>query len=241
MSTLSMAERTLERSPRFKARMAGIFYLLTIATGVLSLVIDNKLVTTGDPAATAASIVGHEPLYRLSVVAGLLATASYIAVTLLLYDLFKPVNKSLSLLAAFFSLVGCGAGAASSMFHLAPLVVLGGASYLSVFQVEQLQVLAFVFLKLGGQAYDVGMVFFGFYCSFIGYLTFRSSFLPRIVGVLMMVAGLSWLTFLYRPLANQLLPYISILGFLGEASLTIWLLLVGVNVRKWEQKAGRIE
>ncbi len=178
-----MMERIAEASPRFKAKIAGVFYLLTFVTGAFALV----------------SVSGR-------LVANLIATACYIAVTLLFYDIFKPVNRSLSLLAACFGLVGC-AFAALSPFHLAP------------FHINSL-------------------VFFGFYCLLIGYLIFRSTFLPRILGVLMAFAGLGWLTFLSPPLANYLSPYILAPGILGEGALTLWLLVMGVNVQRWKERAS---
>ncbi|OLD71026.1 MAG: hypothetical protein AUI33_08055 [Ignavibacteria bacterium 13_1_40CM_2_61_4] len=233
-----------EASPRFKARIAGVFYLLTILTGVFGLVAGGGLVVSGDAAATATNILAHESLFRLAFVAGLIATACYIAVTALLYILFKPVSRSLSLLAAFFSVVGCAIGALSCVFHLAPLIVLGGAQYLGVFKLEQLQALALMFLKLRAQTENIGILFFGFYCLLIGYLIFRSSFLPRILGVLMAFGGLGWLTgslanLLSPPLANQMFPYIMLPGLLGEGSLTIWLLVAGVNAQRWQEQAGR--
>ena len=190
MSTAVMTERIREASPRFKAKIAGVFYLLTILTGGFALFVSGRLVVSGDAAATATNILAHEPLFRLAFAAELIMNACYIAVTALFYDLFKPVNRSLSLLAAFFSLVGCAIGAVSCLFYLAPLVVLGGAQYLSVFKVEQLQALAFIFLKLHTQAFNIGIVFFGFYCLLIGYLILRSTFLPRILGAGMVFAGL---------------------------------------------------
>ncbi len=157
--------------------------------------------------------------------------------TALFYDLFKPVNKSLSLLAAFISLVGCAILAFASVFQLAPLVVLGGSQYLSVFKVEQLQAQASLFLELYGQGVSICFVFFGVYCLLIGYLIFKSSFLPRILGVLMAVAGLGWLTFLFPPLADYLSPYNLVLGFLAELALMIWLLVMGVDVQRWKEQA----
>jgi Domain of unknown function (DUF4386) len=153
----------------------------------------------------------------------------YVAVTALFYDLFKPVNKSLSLLAAFISLVECAILAFASVFQLAPLVVLGGSQYLSVFKVEQLQAL---FLELYGEGVSICFVFFGVYCLLIGYLIFKSSFLPRILGVLMADAGLGWMTFLFPPLADYLSPYNLVLGFLAELALMRWLLVTGVDVQR---------
>jgi hypothetical protein len=238
MSTGEMTERIAEVSPRFRARIAGVFYLLVFLLGGFALFASGRLVVSGDAAATATNILAHEPLFRLGWAFNLITTACYIAVTALFYDLFKPVNRSLSLLAAFFSLVGCAIYALSSLFDLAPLVVLGGAQYLSVFKVEQLQALALMFLKLYGQGFNISLVFFGFYCPLIGYLIFRSAFLPRILGVLMAFAGLGYLTFLAPPLANYLSPYILAPGIIGEGALTLWLLVMGVNEQRWKEQAS---
>jgi len=232
-----MMERIGEASPRFTARIAGVFYLMVFLTAVPVLA-GGRLVVSGDAAATATNILAHEALFRLGWAFNLIATACYIVVTALFYDLFKPVNRSVSLTAAFFSVVGCALGALSGVFQLAPLAVLGGPQYLSVFTVEQLQALALLLLKLQAQAYNIGLVFFGFYCILIGYLIFRSLFLPRILGALMVFAGLGWLTFLSPPLANHLSPYILAPGLLGEGSLTLWLLVIGVNAQRWKEQAG---
>jgi uncharacterized protein DUF4386 len=234
-----MRQPIAEASPRFKARMAGVFYLLMALTGGLAQFVGRRLVVSDDAAATAANILAHAPLFRLSFAADLLVVALYIAVTALFYDLFKPVNRSLSLLAAFFSLVGCAIQAFACLFYVAPFVVLGGGQYLSVFKVEQLPALALMFLKLYSQAYSVALVFFGFYCLQIGYLIFKSTFLPRILGVLMAFAGLGWLTFLSPPLAKYLYPHIVLaLAALGEGSLMLWLLVIGVNADRWKEQAS---
>jgi hypothetical protein len=141
------------------------------------------------------------------------------------------------LLAAFFGLVGCAITAFGSLFQLAPFVVLGGAPYLNVFNIEQLRALALMFLKLNTLTADICLVLFGFYDLLIGYLIFRSTFLPRFLGVLMALAGLGWLTFLYPPLANSLSPHVLVLGFLAELLLMLWLLVKGVNVQRWKEQA----
>src|SRR5713226_9563298 len=134
MSAAVMMERIAEASPRLKARIAGVFYLLTTLTRMfVEISVRNRLVVSDDAAATATNILAHEPLWRWGFAADIIAFASYVALTALFYELFKPVNRSVSLVAAFFSLVACGVQAVSSLFHLAPLVLLGGAPYLSVF------------------------------------------------------------------------------------------------------------
>jgi uncharacterized protein DUF4386 len=228
-------------SPRSKARTAGVFYLMTILTGVMALISGN-LVVSGDAAATATNILGHETLFRSGFAADVIAAACYVAVAALFYDLFKPVNRNVSLLAAFFGLVGSTVAAFSNAFQLAPFVLLKGAPYLSVFTVDQLQALALMFLKLRVQASNIAFVFFGLYCLLIGWLIFRSTFLPRVLGVLMAIAGLCWLissfaSFLSPPLARHLFPYI-MAGALGEVALTVWLLVAGVNPERWTEQAG---
>jgi hypothetical protein len=219
-----------------KARIAGAFYLLVFLTGGIALSIGGRFVVSGDAAATATNILAHEALLRLSWSINLIATACYIVVTALFYELFKPVNRSVSLVAAFFSLLGCAVGSATSLFQLAPLYFLKGTPYLNVFRKEQLQALALTFLRLNAQGSNMSLVFFGFYCLLIGYLIFRSTFLPRALGVLMAIAGLGWLTFLWQPLASSLFPYILIPGIVGEGSLTVWLLAAGVNAERWREQ-----
>jgi hypothetical protein len=239
MSTPVMMGRIAEVAPRPSARITGIVYFLYFLTAVLGEFFLKGMVVDGDAAATANNLLAHQPLYRLGLATGLIATACYIAVTALFYGLFKPVDRSLSLLAAFFGLVGCAITALGSLFQLAPLVVLGGAPYLRVFNLEQLQALALMFLKLNTQTANICLVLFGFYDVLIGYLIFRSFFLPRVLGVLMALAGLGWLIFLYPPVANSLSPYILVLGFLAELLLMLWLLVKGVNVQRWKEQAGK--
>jgi len=180
-----MMERIAEPSPRPRGRITGVIYLLYFLTAV-----------------SAEVFVGRSHLVLYDAV-DLTAHAFYVAVTLLFYYLLKPVNKSLSLLAALFSLMGC-ANDVLSLFNLAP------------YRINSL-------------------VFFGPYCLLIGYLIFKSTFLPRILGVLMAFAGLGWLIFL-SPLAIHLSTYLKILGFVAEMSLMLWLLVMGVNIPKRKRK-----
>ena len=235
----AMTEGNVEASPRFAARIAGVFYLFTILARVIADAwVRNRLVVPDDATATAANIMAHEPLFRLGFAADIIAFASYVVLTALLYELFEPVARSLSLVAAFFSLVACAVQAISSLFHLAPLVLLEGAPYLSAFTAEQLQALALVFLKLRAVAYhNIGLVFFGLYCLLVGILILRSIFLPRILGVLMVLAGLSYVLFLSPPLVRFLQPYILIFPGVGQISLTLWLLVIGLNDQRWKEQA----
>ena len=226
------------KAPRPMARITGSVYLLYFLTVISADLPVKGLIASGDAAATANNIMAHEALFRASFAINLLATALYIALTVLLYQLFKPVNRQLALLATFFSLVGCAIQAQGYVYSLTPYVLLRGAPYLSVFKIDQLQALVLMFLKLRSLAEQIDLVFFGFFDLLIGCLILRSTFLPRILGVLMALAGLGWLIFLFPPLANDLSRYILPLGFLAELFLMLWLLAKGVNVQRWEEQAG---
>jgi hypothetical protein len=175
------------KAPGFRAKMASVLYLL----GVLTAAFTEIIVRGG-----------------LNVAGSLVAVVSMILVTLLFYDTFSRVNRSLSLLAVSFNLVG----------------------------------LTFEVLRLQPQGVNIAIVFDGFYCVLIGYIALRSTFVPRMLGVVMALGGLGWLTFLSSPLANYLSPYNLAFGLVGEGSVCLWILLTGVNVRRrseWANPAGR--
>jgi hypothetical protein len=241
MTAVVMTDGIAETSLRLKARITGALYLLTILTGIFSAgFVTGKLVVNGDAAATAANILAHPGLLRLGFAVYLIEMACQVAITALFYDLLKPAGGSVSLVAAFLGLTGCIIKTFSRVFFIAPLFILGGAHYLSVFSVEQLQALALLFLKLNDRGAGIALVFFGFYAILTGCLIVRSTFLPRILGVLSMVGGLGWLTFLYLPLGGRLFPFIAIFGILGAALLIFWLLVFGVNEQRWKEQARAV-
>jgi hypothetical protein len=231
-------ERMAGASLRPWARITGVVYLLYFLTVTTAVFLVKGIVVSNDPAATATNLLAHEGLFRLGFATGLVGTGLYVAVTALFYELFKPVNRSVALMAAFFSLVGCAIQACGSLFQLAPFVIMKGSPYLSVFSADQLQALALTSIKLNVQSAYIYLVFFGMFNSLIGYLIFRSTFLPRFLGVLMALSGVGWLMLLAPSLANHLLAYIEIVGVLAEASLMLWLLVRGVNVARWREQAG---
>src|SRR3979490_2311559 len=242
MSTALVTNKVGETSPRLKARITGVFYLLTILTGIFAQgFVSERLVVDGDAAATATNILAHKSLFQLGYAVYLIEMACNIAMTALFYDLLKPAGRSVSLLAAFLGFAGCVIKTFSRVFFITPLFVLGGAHYLSVFSAEQLQALALLFLKVNDHGAAIALVFFGFYAPLTGYLIIRSPFLPRILGVLSVFGGLGWLTFLYQPLGYHLFPYIAALGLLGAASLMLWLLVFGVNEQRWKEQATAAE
>jgi hypothetical protein len=208
--------------------MAGLAYFLMFVAGGIAAFARRGIFVAGDAAATATNIMAHESMYRLSFAGELLVVAIYVGVVALFYDLFRPVNRRIAFLTALFGLMGCAIQATSTLFYLAPTVVLGGAKYLSVFSVQQLQAQASVFLKLYSQGYGIALVFFAFFMLGTGYLILKSTFLPRFIGVLLMIAGAAGLTFLFPGFASPHLAWIAPF-FVGEVVITFWLLIKGVN------------
>ena len=156
--------------------------------------------------------------------------------TPLSYVLFRPVGRTIALLMAFFSLVAISLQAASILFQLPVLVVLKSGKDFGGFSAEQLQSLALIFLRWNGQASNLYLAFFGFCCMLVGYAIYKSTFLPWILGVLMVMAGVGCSTYLWPPLANYLYPYNLALG-VGELLLGLWFLVFGVNVERWKEQA----
>jgi hypothetical protein len=229
--------------PRLTARVTGLLYLITIIGGVAGLLIGQGLYVKGDAAATAARVLASEEAYRLGFVATLVAGLAYVGVTALLYELLKPAGRALSLAAALFSVCGCAIGAATSVQDLAPLMLLKAQPWTAAFQTDQLQTMSMLSARLASQGYNLGLVFFGVYCLLLGALVMRSRFLPKIIGVLLALAGASYLidmgTRLLAPAwAGALYPWTMLPSLAGEGSLTLWLLAVGVNEMRWREQAG---
>src|SRR5262249_56594910 len=149
--------------------------------------------------------------------------------------------RSVSFGAVIVILVGCALQAVAALLYLSPLLVLTAGSSLNALNQEQLQALAYMFLKLNGLAFNTYLVFFGLWCALIGYLIFRSTFLPRILGVLLAIDGIGWMTFMSPPLGHYLFPIIAVASGLAEIPLQLWLLIFGVNNERWKAQAEGID
>jgi hypothetical protein len=230
-----------ESSPRLTARFAGVFQLaeaLAFTFGYL-IILGRVLIVSGDAAATAANILAQERLFWLGFALTMLAVVFHIAWALLMYELLKPVNRSLSRFSAFIMLIGCAIQAVMCVLYVAPLSLLHGGSVFSALTPGQLQALAYMFLKLNNYAFDVYLVFFGLWCILTGYLIFKSTFLPRVIGVLLMISGLGWVIHLLPPIATRLFPLIAGASALGEIPLEFWLIVMAVNAQRWKEQASR--
>jgi hypothetical protein len=243
----STIELTGGTSPRVLARIAGFLYLLNIVAGFFAIgLVPAALIVTGDSTATAQNIQANELMYRSGLVAHILITATNLPLAVIFYDLFKVVSRRLALMVAFLLLVGTAVEVSALLDQFEVLTVLSRASYLNAFTPEQLQALAYRPLDMIAIGYSMSTVFFGLYGLTIGYLVFRSTFLPRIVGVLLVIGGLAYLTasfatFLAPTFAARLFPYIGLPSLLGEGSFCMSLLVIGVDAQRWTARARAAE
>lgn len=235
-----MDDHDIHTSPQVYARIGGVLYLIIIVIGTVGeALVRERLVVPGDPAATAERIRSSELLWRIGIAGEFVLLSSAVALTLIFYVLLRPVSRNLALLAVFFNLVSITVEAASGLYLLAALSPLANADYLSVLDPAQRHALAYLSIRSHEYGFGVSLIFFGWVCLVLGYLIFKSGYLPRVIGVLMQIAGLSYLTnsfalILSPSLADRLFPAILLPAFVGEASLCLWLLAKGVNVSKWQ-------
>src|SRR5690349_1432686 len=190
-----MTVRTVESSPQLYARIGGALYLIIIVIGLFGeAFVRDKLIVSGNAAATARNIMASESLWRFHIAAELFLLICAIVLLLILFVLLKPASRELTLLATFFNLVSIGLEAATAMYLVVALFPLGIAAYLKAFSSEQLYAMATLSLKSHGYGFGVSLLFFGCFCVVIGRVIYKPGFLPRTIGVLMQIAGLCYLT-----------------------------------------------
>jgi len=226
-------------SPRARARLAGFCQFMegwTSSSGQVFLL--GSLIVQGSAAATAHNILAHETQFRLGFVASVAGVAFHLAWALFMYQLLRPVHRTIAALAGLFVIVCCGLQALTALFYFAPLVILQSGQAAGGLDTQQAQGLAYAVLQVNGAAYDLDLVFFGLWCVLTGYLVWRSTFLPGLLGILLVVDGVGWTLFLWPPLATFLFPAIAVASGLAELPMQLWLLIMGVNNERWHQRAA---
>jgi len=233
-------ERSTQISPRLVARMAGLFSLLTILGGLFAQgYVSNQFTTLRDAAVTATNILAHKGLFQLGLTVFLIEMACNVAMTALYYVMLRPVSQSLAVVATFWNLTACIMKTFARVFFIAPVYVLGNSSVLSAFTTEQLQQIALVLLRINNLGAACACGFFGLSIVVQGYLIYRSTFLPRWLGVVAVVTGAGWLAFLSPPLGSSLFVPIAVLALAGAAVTIFWLLVFGLDEQKWFEQASK--
>lgn len=236
-----MTNRTIEISPQVYARMAGLLFLVSIVAGGFGeWYVPHKLIVSGDAAATANNFIESDLLLRLGFASYLAEAMCDITLTLILYVLLRPVSNSLALLAAFFALVGTAVFAVAAMlFQFAPSFILGGGDYLESFSTDQVHALAMLSLKFSGYGGGLFLIFYGVASILRGYLIFQCGYLPKALGALLMLAGCGFviMNFLFVLAPAYQTDFLILPMIIAMLALTLWLLVKGVDVAKWKEKA----
>lgn len=218
------------------ARMAGALYFIYMLTHIISDAWRDSFIVLGDAAATAGKIMANPGLFTITAVGDLLAAALFFLAAWALYVLLKPVNKALALLFLLLNMAGVAIQCMSAMNLFAALLLINSPDYLNVFQVPQLQSLAMFFLDLREQGFLIAQLFFGAWLFPLGYVVFKSGFLPKILGIVLMVHCFTWLSTFFQPFlfpGFTAITYVSWpLGFIAEFGLTLWLLIKGAKEQK---------
>lgn len=229
-------------APALWARLAGFLWLLTIGLGLFAEGFVRGRLITAEPATTLANIFANEASYRLGEAALFVGTGAYLALTAIMYRLLAPLSRTISLIAAFFSVAGCVIWMLALIGDASPFVFFADRASLAAPGAETLQALAVGLLKLHSELLLLGMVCFGAHCLLMGCLVVRASFLPALIGVILALGGAGYvaaglLHILSPALSAQFARMLFLPGEAGEALMGLWLLLIGVNGAKWKAKA----
>lgn len=227
------------------ARLAGLFYLLIAISGGFSIgYVPTVIVAPGDASATALNITNNLGLFRLGIVADVFVLMLEVALTVMLYRLFKPVSRTLSLIAAFCRLAMSVVMGLNLLNYLIPLLLLSGSGYLSAFESDQLHALALLFLETHQYGVYIWGLFFGFHLLVLGYLIFKSGYFPRVIGILMMIGSIGYaseslaaISLVDNAMVTAVVITFLIIAVVGELSFTFWLLIKSINENEWYARA----
>ena len=232
-----MTARTAETSPLVRARVAGSLYLVANLFAPFTLLyLPSRFIVRGDAAGTAINIMASESVFRFGIVLNLFTFIAQIFLVLALYQLLNVVNKNTAALMVIFSLAAVPIAMLNELTQLAVLQLLSGADHLQVYPTDQLQALAYLFLRLHGQGLLIAQIFWGLWLFPMGVLVFKSGFLPRVLGILLMIACFGYLIQSFGAFLGYSVNIIFFTSW-GELLLLLWLLIKGVNVEEWKKRA----
>ena len=219
------------------ARMAGLLYFIYIVITIpADALARSPLIVFGDATTTARNIMASEWRFRIGITGDLVSAVFFLLAAWALYRLLKPVNNNFALLFLLLNLGGVAVYSINLLNQFAAVLLLSGADYLKVFQTDQLQALAMFFLILNKNGYWIAQIFFGAWLLPLGYLVYKSGFLPKILGIVMMIHFVGWtmtsLQFFLFPTFGSIIYLTGSLGFISEFGLTLWLLIMGVKEQK---------
>ena len=228
-----------EDSPLTRGRILAAIYLFVIVAGIVGQAfIADGLIVPDDAVKTATNIAANRSLYRFAFTVFMLEMVAQVVASAMFYDLLKPVNRSVARITAIIGITGAGIKTLARAFYYAPLILLSGAPWLSAFDLAELQALSLAFLKINNQAAAIGLVFFGFETVLRGWLVIRSEFLPKFLGVMSVISGIGWLTWIWPPLGSLTFMVNALIAIAGVIAMTGWLFIKGVDDTKWRARAA---
>ena len=241
LGNMKLTNRTADSSPRAMAHLAGFLYLLiAICSGFSFGYVRTTLIVPGDASATVSTIMASEGLFRLGMAADAVVFLSEIVLIAMLYTLLKPVSKTLSLAAAYARLAMAVMQGMNLLNYGFVLLLLSGAGYLTVFDPDQLHALVLLFLNAYEYVALIWAMFFALHLLVLGYVVYKSGYLPKILGIMLVVAASGYFI---DSFGTVLLPqyealYASVVvltAIVGELPLSFWLLIKGINVEQWKK------
>ena len=225
------------------ARTAGFVYLAMILVAPFSMLyVPGKLIVRDNAAATAENILAHETLFRLSIFGDLIGHVIFICLAIALYRLLRDVNRTWAWLMVSFVLVSAAVGFLNTLNNVAALILFRGDEFLKVFDQVQREALGMLFIRLHSQGQFIDEIFWGLWLFPFGLLVFRSGFLPRFLGIWLIIACLAWIAL---SITAQFFPthYSAAFAwlqpaFFAEMAIMLWLLIRGANVKALPAQAG---
>jgi hypothetical protein len=243
LGTKTLTNQTAERSPRAMARLAGFLYLLIVVCSGFSFgYVRTTLIVPGDATATMSTIMAAEGLFRLGIAADAVVFLTEIMLLAILYTLLKPVSKTLSLAAAYARLAMTVMQGMNLLNYCFVLLLVSGASYLTVFEPDQLHALVLLFLNAYDAVALIWALFFALHLLVLGYLVYKSGYIPKVLGIMLVVASCGYFidsfgTVLVPQYAELYASVVVLTAIVGELPLAFWLLIKGINVEQWKKRA----
>jgi len=237
-----MASRIADISSLSLTRTAGVLFIILVICGPFSMMyVPETIIEPEDATATANNIIASETLLRLGILSDAIIFLSEIIMIVVLYMLFKPISKTLSLISAFSRLAMTVVQGFNLFNYFIPLLLLSGVGYLNVFEPGQLHALALLFLNAHGNVAYIWEAFFSLHCLVLGYLIFKSGYFPKLLGILMVFASFGYMldsfgNFLFPLHKDFYTSIVGFAGFFGEAPFYFWLIFKGVNIEQWNKR-----
>lgn len=223
-------------STKKTARIAGFLYLLLALTAAFSILyVPSALVVFGDAAATAENIASSQLLFRAGILSGIVSHVIFVLLVLVLYHLLREISRKQAMLMVTLVVISVATGFVNTINQLGALIALSGADFLSAFEEPELDALAYLFMRLHSHGIQIIQIFWGLWLFPFGLLVYRSRFIPKILGVLVIIAGVGYLlgtiTFLILPQYQSALSTPIMILEMGELPIILWLLIVGVKAQ----------